>query len=134
MLQRKGDVRELADGHENEFAWVVGFRPFDDEVDRLRTVEFRLRDVRENVLVISVGSFVDLDLRIQCAEAHNAFRLFNVIVDPATARRSVDGDSFKIERIAAKQRVRNGMLVIQLIIGIRIQDDPNFFRAVGAGR
>jgi hypothetical protein len=98
-------------------------RPLDDEVDGVGAVEGRLAQVRTDLRERAVGARLQGHLVLQRAQGEDAPRLGDLLADVAAAPRRVDGDAFDVEGPAVEQEVGERVLVVELVVGVRIDED-----------
>jgi hypothetical protein len=56
-----------------------------------------------------------------------------MLMDVAARARAVDGDALDIEHIAVEEQIGDGVLVIQFVVRVGIEDDADLRPAVGSG-
>jgi len=64
---------------------------------------------------------------MQRTKFYDALRLFCLRVDVAAVVGAIDSQAFNYESVAAQQQIGNRMLVIDLIVGVGVEQDADFF-------
>jgi hypothetical protein len=69
---------------------------------------------------------------MESAEFHDPLGFFAVLADIAPIPRPVDRDALEFEGVSVEQQVGQRMLIIELVVRIRIEEDPDFLCLQGA--
>src|SRR5690606_36646179 len=128
FLEGKRDVGDVTARQEDGRSGVVGLRRLDDEAHGLGPVEIVLTDVLTDLFERAVRTLVYPYIGMEPEQPHHALGLRRLFVDVAAAKGAIDRDTLDIEHIAVHQHVGDGMLIVQLVVRVRVEQHTDLLR------